>query len=180
MPAYTYFHDPHSFLFKEKTLRLLSTTAVILGLTLALGGCQAGGQLPTSSETSSAGYTGAPRPVPTVNTGPLPVFLSGGTATQNLPYFKSIVAQAVAVDPAISSYDVAVLESQNGFDRGAIQFTFSRTAAGLASDSSSVAVLFAGECIIAQYGPVISGVHGVVLPALAQGGCLIGSQVQRL
>jgi len=161
-------------------LRLLSTTAVFFGLTLALSGCQAGAQPPTSSETPSAGYTGAPRPVPTANAGPFPVFLSGGTATQNLPYFESSVAQAIAVDPAVSSYDVAVLESQNGFDREAIQFTFSRTAVGLASDSSTIAVLYAGECIIAQYGPVITGVHGIVLPVLAQGGCLIGSQVQRL
>lgn len=76
MPAYTYFHDPHSFLFKEKTLRLLSTTAVFLGLTLALSGCQAAAQPPTSSETPSAGYTGAPRPVPTANAGPIPVVLS--------------------------------------------------------------------------------------------------------
>ncbi|MBK5239149.1 MAG: hypothetical protein JJE28_08600, partial [Actinomycetales bacterium] len=88
--------------------------------------------------------------------------------------------QAIAADPEVSSYDVAVLESQNGFDSGAIQFTNSRTAVGLASDSASVAVLFAGECIIAQYGPVITGVHGIVLSPLTQGGCLIGSQVQGL
>jgi len=97
-----------------------------------------------------------------------------------MPFFVSIVQQAIAANPTVSSYDVAVLESQSGFDGTSIQYTYSRTAAGLASDSSSVAVLFAGECIIAQFGPVISGVHGVVLPALAQGGCLIGSQVQRL
>jgi hypothetical protein len=161
------------------TLRLVSATAIFLGTILVLSGCQAGGVL-FSSAPPNGGYTGAPRPIETVKPAPPAVFVPDGSAAQNLPFFVSIVEQATAADPNVSSYDVAVLQSQSGFDPASIQFTYSRTAAGLASDSSSVAVLFAGECIIAQYGPVISGVHGVVLPALAQGGCLIGSQVQGL
>lgn len=160
-------------------MQLLSGTAVFLGAVLILSGCQ-GVAEPSSRPSTSAAYTGAPRPVETVKPAPPAVFVPDGSATQNLPFFVSIVQQAIAANPAVSSYDVAALEAQSGFDGASIQYTYSRTAAGLASDSSTVAVLFAGECIIAQYGPVISGVHGVVLPALAQGGCLIGSQVQRL
>lgn len=160
-------------------MRLLSTTAIVLGAALLLSGCQSGAQ-PTNGPSANVPYTGAPRPIETVKAAPPAVFIPDGSATANLPFFVSIAQQAIAANPAVSSSDVAVLESQSGFDPGAIQFTYSRTAAGLASDSSSVAVLFAGECIIAQFGPVISGVHGVVLPALAQGGCLIGSQVQGL
>ena len=161
-------------------MRLLSTTAIFLGAALLLSGCQAGAQPTASGSPSDSASTGASRATPTAKAVPPAVFVPAGTATQNLPFFVSIVQQAIDADPAVSSSDVALLESQNGFDAGAIQYTFSRTAAGLAADSSSVAVLYAGECIIAQYGPVISGVHGVVLPALAQGGCLIGAQVQGL
>ena len=161
-------------------MRLLSTTAIVLGTALLLSGCQAGSQPSPSSTPPDVAYTAAPRPVPTIKAAPPAVFMPDGSAAQNLPFFVSIAEQAIAADPEVLSYDVAVLESQNGFDSGAIQFTYSRTAVGLASDSASVAVLFAGECIIAQYGPVITGVRGIVLPPLAQGGCLIGSQVQGL
>lgn len=161
-------------------MRLLSTTAIVLGAALLLSGCQAG-SLPTDAvSTPNVDYSGAPRPVSTTKPVPPAVFVPDGSAAQNLPFFVSIAEQAIAADSEVSSYDVAVLESQNGFDSGAIQFTNSRTAVGLASDSASVAVLFAGECIIAQYGPVITGVHGIVLSPLTQGGCLIGSQVQGL
>lgn len=160
-------------------MRLLSTTAIVLGAALLLSGCQTDSQ-PVPTGTTASSYTGAPRPVQTVKPAPPAVFVPDGSAAQNLPFFVSIVEQAIAADPEISSYDVALLESQSGFDPGGIQFTYSRTAVGLASDSASVAVLFAGECIIAQYGPVITGVHGIVLSPLTQGGCLIGSQVQGL
>lgn len=161
-------------------MRLLSTTAILLGAALLLSGCQATTQPTEPSTPSDLSSAGNSRPSPSSRPAPPAVFVPEGSALQNLPFFVSIVEQAVAANPTVDSYDVAVLESQNGFDAGAIQFTFSRTAVGLASDSSTVAVLFAGECIIAQYGPVITGVHGVVLPALAQGGCLVGAQVQGL
>ncbi len=159
-------------------MRLLSTSAIVLGAALLLSGCAAG-TVPTAGPTANVPYTGAPRPAATSKPAPAAVFVPDGTAAQNMPFFVSVAEQAIAANAAVSSADVAVLESQNGFDRAAIQFTYSRTAAGLASDSSSVAVLVGDECIIAQFGPVITGVHGIVLPALAQGGCLIGSQVQR-
>jgi hypothetical protein len=161
-------------------VRLLSTTAILLGAVLLLSGCQAAGQPAESSTQSDSSSPGNSRPAPSAKPAPPAVFVPEGSALQNLPFFMSIITQAVAANPTVDSYDVAVLESQNGFEAGAIQYTFSRTAVGLASDSSTVAVLFAGECIIAQYGPVITGVQGVVLPALAQGGCLIGAQVQGL
>jgi len=159
-------------------LRILSTTAILVGAALLLSGC-ATGVSPTAGPSADVAYTGAPRPVETTKAAPPAVFVPDGTAAQNMPFFVSIAEQAIADNPKVSSADVAVLESQSGFDRKAIQFTYSRTSAGLASDSASVAVLIGDQCIIAQFGPVISGVHGIVLPALVQGGCLIGSQVQR-
>ena len=92
----------------------------------------------------------------------------------------SVIEQSLAADPARNSHDVAVVVSQNGFPGEAIEFTFSRTAVGLVADTVEISALWAGECIIAQFGPAMKGVHAVVLPALVQGGCLVGSQVQRL
>lgn len=160
-------------------MRLLSSTAIVLGAALLLSGCAAGAE-PTAGPTANVPYTGVPRPAATVKPAPPAVFVADGTAAQNMPFFVSVIEQAIAADPAVTPLDVAVLESQSGFDGAAIQYTFSRTAAGLVADSVSVAVLIGDQCIIAQFGPVVTGVHGIVLPALAQGGCLIGSQVQRL
>jgi hypothetical protein len=44
----------------------------------------------------------------------------------------------------------------------------------LPADSVQFAVLFAGDCLIGQYGPASGGYHSAVGPALATGGCLVG------
>jgi hypothetical protein len=109
-----------------------------------------------------------------------PVFLPDAVAKANLYYFSWTIEQALAADPAADSFAIAQKVAEAGFDPAAIQFTFSRTAAGLAADSVDVAVNFAGECIVGQFGPAISGVHAVVMPVLASGGCLLGTEVQTL
>jgi hypothetical protein len=108
------------------------------------------------------------------------VLIPEGSAKQNLPYFNAVIQQAIAADPTMDSSGIAAVLSQNGFPAESIQFTFTRTAVGLASDSVDIAALWAGECLIAQFGPAIPQYHSVILPALATGGCLIGAQVQGL
>ena len=165
-------------------MRLLTATAILIGASLFLSGCQMGPQpSPTAvpaSPTATSSTTASARPTPVPTATPAPVLIPAGSATQNLPYFNYVIQQAIAKDPQLNSHDVAIIVSQSGFAANTVQFTFSRTAVGLVADSVDIAVLWAGQCLIGQYGPAVPDYHGIVLPALAQGGCLIGSQVQPL
>ena len=148
---------------------------VVVGLlagALLLSGCTATETVtPTASESVPA-QTATPTPTKD------PEFIPGGSAEKNLPYFSWVVTQAIAGDPATDSSLVAQRVSESGFSGNLIQYTFSRTAIGLASDSSDVAVEYDGQCLIAQYGKVFPEPQFAILPVLASGGCLLGRSVQ--
>jgi hypothetical protein len=108
------------------------------------------------------------------------VFLVDGSAQDNLNYFSWVIEKTLAADPATDSFLVAQAVGAAGFDPATVQFTFSRTAAGLAADTSEVAVQFGGQCLIGQFGPVAPKVIARVMPVLATGGCLLGTEVQTL
>jgi ABC-type uncharacterized transport system auxiliary subunit len=149
--------------------------AVILATTsmLTLAGCSAGTPAADpSNSTTSASAT----PTPTKD----PVLLTEGSAKDNLYYFSWVIEKTLAADPAADSFAVAQAVGAAGFDPATVQFTFSRTAAGLAADTSDVAVQFDGQCLIGQFGPVAPKVIARVLPVLATGGCLLGTEVQTL
>jgi hypothetical protein len=151
-------------------LRVFSSALVIVGA-LALSGC-AGSPADKSSSTPAASAS----PTPSKD----PVFLPEGSAKDNLYYFTWTIEKTLAADPAADSYAIAQAVAAAGFDPATVQFTFSRTAAGLAADTSEVAVQFAGQCIIGQFGPVAPKVISQVMPILASGGCLLGTEVQSL
>lgn len=150
----------------------LAFGATALAVSLALTGCASAASNSNSSSSSSSAAT----PTPTEP----PVFRADGTAQDNVAYLAYVVAQSQTADPKPDSAAVADAVAKSGFTRKGIQYTFSRTAAGLAADSMYIAVPWGDQCMIAQYGPVINGVHTSVLPVLKQGGCLIGADVQTL
>jgi hypothetical protein len=141
---------------------------------LLLTGCASGQVDPQESVTATVSAT--PTPTPTKD----PVFLPEGSAKDNLYYFTWVIEKTLAADPAADSSAIAQAVGASGFDPATVQFTFSRTAAGLAADTSDVAVQFAGECLIGQFGPVAPQVIARALPVLASGGCLLGTEVQTL
>lgn len=118
----------------------------------------------------------SPTPTPTQD----PLFLPDASAKDNLYYFSWVIEKTLGADPATDSYAVAQAVGAAGFDPATVQFTFSRTAAGLAADTSEVAVQFGGQCLIGQFGPVAPQVIARVMPVLATGGCLLGTEVQSL
>lgn len=142
-------------------------------LALAMSGCSTPASTP--SETTVA-QTASATPTPTPN----PVFVPDGTAKENLPFYTFVVTTALAADPALDSAGLAQKVAEAGFPAETIQYTFSTTAVGLVSDTADVATNFGGACLVAQFGPVLPEPHIVVMPSLAQGGCLIGSQIQQL
>ena len=147
---------------------------IALGLVtvLALTGCSGTPAVTESKATSSASAT----PKPSKD----PVFLPQASAKDNLYYFTWVIEKTLAADPAADSNYVAQAVGAAGFDPAAVQFTFSTTAAGLPADTAEVAVQFAGQCLIGQFGPVAPKVISRVLPVLSSGGCLLGTGVQSL
>ena len=150
----------------------LAFGAIALAVSLALTGC-------TTASSNSGSPAAAPTSASPTPTAP-PVFTADGTAQENVKYLAYVVAQTQTADPKPDSAAVADTVAKSGFTRKGIQYTFSRTAAGLAADSMYIAVPWGDQCMIAQYGPVMTGVHTSVLPVLKQGGCLIGADVQTL
>jgi hypothetical protein len=147
---------------------------VALSSAFALSACASTAESPDVQKSSSA--SASANPTPTKD----PVFLADGSAQDNLYYFSWVIDKTLAADPATDSYAVAQAVGAAGFDPATVQFTFSRTAAGLAADTSEVAVQFGGQCLIGQFGPVAPKVIARVMPVLATGGCLLGTEVQTL
>ena len=147
-------------------------TALGLVTALALTGCSGTVAQSDSKATSSASAT----PKPSKD----PVLLPEASAKDNLYYFTWVIEKTLAADPAADSYAVAQAVGAAGFDPATVQFTFSTTAAGLPADTSEVAVQFAGQCLIGQFGPVAPKVISRAMPLLASGGCLLGTEVQSL
>lgn len=151
---------------------ILATGAAALAVSLALTGCTPGSSNSGSNATSSTSAT------PT--TAVPPVFKADGTAQENVAFLGYVVGQAQAADPKPDSDEVVEKVIAAGFPRKGLQYTWNGTAVGLDADSVYIAVPWGDQCMIAQYGPVITGVHTAVLPVLKQGGCLIGADVQTL
>lgn len=139
--------------------------------TLIFAGCSAPS---TPSTTASSGNYVIP------SSGKPPEYVPDGTPEYNAVYLAYIVAQAQAKNPDPPAKDVAQAVAASELARAGIQYTSSSTAVGLNADSVYIAVPWGDKCMIAQYGPVMTGVHTAVLPVLKQGGCLIGPTVQTL
>ncbi|MEY4532761.1 MAG: hypothetical protein RI926_530 [Actinomycetota bacterium] len=154
-------------------IRALTAIVATAGI-LSMAGCSA--EVPATETSSSSTTSASATPTPTQD----PVLLPEGSAKDNLYYFSWVIEQTLAADPAADSFAIAQAVGAAGFDPATVQFTFSRTAAGLAADTSDVAVQFDGQCLIGQFGPVAPKVIARVLPVLATGGCLLGTEVQSL
>ncbi len=140
-----------------------------LALALALTGCTPGGPAATHSATASTTPTTTPSPTPTG-----PAIVPDGSATQNLPFFRSIVDQ-VAEGPQAAqgrAYVDALVAA--GFDKGAMQVTQDLTTVGNQADSIQFSVKWKGECLVGQVGPSVPGPQTRVLPLVPEGTCLVG------
>ena len=150
--------------------------ALALSSVFALSACATTATAPDDQKNSTATATATETSKPAQD----PVLLPNGSAKDNLYYFTWVIEKTLAADPAADSFAVAQAVGAAGFDPATVQFTFSRTAAGLAADTSEVAVQFGGQCLIGQFGPVAPKVISRVLPVLVTGGCLLGTEVQSL
>jgi hypothetical protein len=153
-------------------VRSIAIVAVVAAA-LTLTACQA--DAPSNgSGTASSSPSASATPIKPA------AFVSGGTAEENLAFFGYTVQQAVAGDSKIETVAVARALAASAFAVKGIQYNSERTAAGLASDSSFVAVPYADKCLIAQFGPAIPGIKTSVAAPLQTGGCLVGTGIVTL
>jgi hypothetical protein len=157
-------------------VKVFPYAALAIATTIALAGCASQTSTSDSSASPDEKTSSSATPSPTKD----PTFVEGGNAKTNQAFFQWFVSQQIAANPDIDSAGIAAAVSQSPFGGNPIQYTFSRTAIGLEADSADVSVEFAGECLIAQFGPVRDSVVVSVLPVLASGGCLLGTDVQTL
>lgn len=136
-------------------------SAVVLAGTLVLTGCSSGDPQPTTPATEVATPSAAP------------VFVPGGTAEQNKPWFDHINQQTLAQNEKASSREMVDALVVAGFDKTAMQVTFDSTSTDLEADYIIVSVRIGEQCLVGQRSP--RGYHSEIVPPVASTGtCLLG------
>ena len=150
--------------------------AVGAGLALAggiLSGCTgAPVPNPTTAPTPSVG-TSEPSPTATAEAELHP----DGSAADNLPLFTAVTQRVW--DSAERAKGRAYVDAlaAAGFDISAMQVTSDTTTVGNAAESLQFSVLWRDECLVGQVGEATGEPVTAVLPALADGSCLVGRTV---
>ncbi|HEU5223632.1 MAG TPA: hypothetical protein VFU07_08125 [Candidatus Lumbricidophila sp.] len=97
------------------------------------------------------------------------------SADENLVTFNDINTDVVVANPKAKGRDFIDALVAAGFDKSKMQVTADQNTVGGDADSVTWSIEFNGKCLLGQYGPESGGYHGVVMPVLANGGCLIGN-----
>ncbi|MCU1534199.1 MAG: hypothetical protein JWR53_680 [Glaciihabitans sp.] len=141
--------------------------ATSVAVAIALTGCvppTAQPAVPTVSPSGSA----TPSPTPTA----VPELVPGGTAAQNLEYFKYIVRPLVHKNANVGGRTVIDALVKAGFAKADLEVTPDKTSVGLDADNTEFSVKLGATCIIGQAGNV--GFHAFATTVLASGHCLAG------
>ncbi|WEO75845.1 hypothetical protein BJQ94_10655 [Cryobacterium sp. SO2] len=158
--------------------RWAATGAACLIVVLALAGCAGTAATPAPSTAASTTEPSASEAAPSPTEPAAPVLLPTGTATDNLPYFDSVITATLATEanpPGRTLIDALVAA---GFEKDHLEVTADTTTMGKPADSIQFAVKFNAECLVGQNGPSSGGFHSVVAPMLATGTCLVGATRQ--
>jgi hypothetical protein len=143
----------------------MAATALLAVVVLA--GCTAEAPAPTASATST---NAAATPSPTEAE-----FSADGSAEDNLPVFTTTVEEVWASEDRESgrAYIDALVTA--GFDKSAMEVTEDFSTVGNAAESIQFAVMWGDECLAGQVGQATGDPVTTVLPALAEGTCLVGN-----
>jgi hypothetical protein len=145
----------------------MSVAATALLAVVVLAGCTAEAPAPTASATST---NAAATPSPTEAE-----FSADGSAEDNLPVFTATVEEVWASEDRESgrAYIDALVTA--GFDKSAMEVTEDFSTVGNAAESIQFAVMWGDECLAGQVGQATGDPVTTVLPALAEGTCLVGN-----
>lgn len=144
---------------------VITLTAAAALLAAALTGCAPSSPEPAPSAPSAS-------PTPTTPSGP--TLEPDGDAADNLPLFAAVTASVWGTEERESgrAYVDALIAA--GFDRAAMQVTPDQTTVGNPADSIQFSVRWGDECLVGQVGPATGEPVTAVVPALAEGTCLVG------
>lgn len=162
--------------------RSILVVAVLAGA-IMLAGC---GEQPPVSNQSSAAFgsptadSAAPTPAASAPTNPAPaapapttpVLVPNGTAAANRAFFDSVNNALFSSNGSANGRTIIDNLVASGFDRATMQVTPDKTPTNGTVDSILFAVKMKDSCLVGQHGG--AGYSSSVIPALENGGCLIG------
>ncbi|MFG6491797.1 DUF6993 domain-containing protein [Microbacterium sp. P03] len=175
MPRLPEPRSPMSIVVPDRSRHVrFGVATVAIALLLAVTGCSADSTpsptvTPPDAAPSASASTAAEPATPAA-----PALVPGGSAADNLPVFTATVNAVWAGPDQVSgrAYIDALVGA--GFDKSAMQVTSDSSTVGNPAESIQFSVLWGTECLVGQVGPATGTAVSVVLPALAEGGCLIG------
>ncbi len=150
-----------------------TATAAAIALAIALTGCTSPAPATSPTPASSTPVAEA-SPSPTTVEEPVIALVPGGTAEDNLPFFSSVVAGVWASPEQTAGRAYIDALTASGFDKAAMQVTYDESTVGNAAESIQFSVRWGEQCLVGQVGPATGEPVTVVLPALAEGTCLVG------
>lgn len=151
----------------------VAVAALAVGLMTACAVAPSGGASTSATATAPVAET----PTPSVSVSPTAAanaLQPDGTASDNLPYFASIVSAVWAGPDKVSGRAYVDALVAGGFDKSAMQVTNDQSTVGNPAESIQFSVLWAGECLVGQVGPATGEPVATVLPVVPGGTCLIG------
>lgn len=101
--------------------------------------------------------------------------MTDGDAADNLAIFRDVVETVWASEQRASGRAYVDGLVAVGFDKAAMQVTQDTSTVGNAAESLQFSVLWGEECLIGQVGPATGDPVAVVVDALPEGGCLVGT-----
>lgn len=152
--------------------RIGGVAAVAASVLLCVA-CTAQPVAPSTTPTPTPSASASVAPSPTADPGPQ--LYPEGTAADNLPLFAQVTDDVWAGAERASgrAYIDALVAA--GFPKDAMQVTADQTTIGNPADTIEFSVRWGEDCLLGQVGPEIGEAVSVVLPALADGRCLIGA-----
>jgi hypothetical protein len=156
--------------------RQATVLAICLAVGIGLAGCIAAAGAPESpAQSAPAGAT----TTPTAPSAPVaPELVPAGTATDNQPFFDSVIAAVLATEPNPGGRGYLDALAGAGFDKAQMEVTADTTTKGEPADSIHFSVRVNDECIVGQNGPSSGGYRSIVAPLLGSGRCLVGATRQ--
>lgn len=97
-----------------------------------------------------------------------------GSAEDNLPVFVFVTESVWATPDNWSGRAYVDALVAAGFDKASMQVTEDRSTVGNLAESLQFSVRWGEECLVGQVGPATGDPVAVIVPVLAEGGCLIG------
>lgn len=140
---------------------------------MGLAGC-ASVPTPDGSATPAGNSVDAsPGPDPSVPAEP--ELVRDGAADENLPFFASLIDQVWASDARASGRAYIDALVTGGFDKTTMQVTKDLSTVGNPAESMQVSVIWAGECLVGQFGPATGLPSSSVQAVLPGDVCLLGN-----